>query len=393
MLQAGTLEAEQTAIAEHFRNVRNRTVYMCQPLKIEDYVPQVAMHASPPKWHLAHTTWFFEEMILKQYQEGYQVFDQAFGFLFNSYYNNVGDRVQRHNRGSITRPGVEEVYAYRKYVDEAMQQLLASDSTDEVEQLTVLGLNHEQQHQELLLTDLKLGLFENPIHPVYQNGGSLLEDCNEESGWLSMEEGVYQVGHEGNDFCFDNELNRHKVYLQSYDIARNLVTNGEFLEFIEDGGYSDFNLWLDEGWAWINDNHVQHPLYWKQINGNWMQYTLGGLQPMQQEAILGHVSYYEAAAFAAWKGMRLPTEFEWEIASSRLSWGKRWEWTNSAYLPYPGFQIAEGAVGEYNGKFMINQMVLRGASVATAEGHSRPTYRNFFHPFYRWQYSGIRLAR
>lgn len=380
-------------LKEKYLEVRNRTEALCKPLQIEDYVPQPVAFASPPKWHLAHSTWFFEEMILKRNMDSYREFHPDFGFLFNSYYNTIGERTFRADRGNITRPGVSEVYAYRAYVDRGMMELLSKEISNELRELIELGLNHEQQHQELLITDLKYTLGHNPIFPVYDESFNLLADSNASYGWLAMEEGVYEIGHDGDAFCFDNELNRHRVYLHEFEISHALVTNGEYMEFIEAGGYSRFDCWLDEGWSWLNENQITSPLYWHKINGKWHYFTLAGLKEVDPDAILGHVSYYEAQAYASWRGLRLPTEFEWEAASENLDWGKRWEWTNSAYLPYPGFKTAEGAVGEYNGKFMINQMVLRGASVATAPNHSRKTYRNFFHPHFQWQYSGIRLAK
>lgn len=380
-------------LREKYLEVRNRTEELCRPLQVEDYVPQPVPFASPPKWHLAHTTWFFEEMILKQYGQPYQEFHPDFGFLFNSYYNTIGERTFRADRGNITRPGVSEVYQYRAYVDRGMLELLTQELSQELRELIELGLNHEQQHQELLITDLKYTLGHNPIFPVYDESFNLLADHNMDSGWIRMEEGIYEIGHDGGAFSFDNELNKHKVYLQPFDISKSLVTNGEYIEFIESGGYSRFDCWLDEGWSWLNENNIKNPLYWHKIKGKWHYFTLAGLKEVDPHAVLSHVSYYEAQAYASWKGMRLPTEFEWEAASEFFAWGKRWEWTNSAYLPYPGFKTAAGAVGEYNGKFMINQMVLRGASVATAPNHSRKTYRNFFHPHFQWQYSGIRLAK
>lgn len=381
------------SLLEQYKTVRNRTEELCRPLKTEDYIPQPVVFASPAKWHIAHTTWFFEEMILKNHMSDYKEFHPDFCFLFNSYYNTVGERTFRADRGNITRPGVEEVYQYRAYVNEHMQQLLSGEVNDTVRELILLGLNHEQQHQELLVTDLKYTLGHNPTFPVYKENFNLLAAHNTEEGFVSISEGVYDIGFEGDGFSYDNEHNKHKVYLHDFEISKAMVTNGEYMEFMNEGGYDKFILWLDEGWAWRNEENITAPLYWHKINGAWHYYTLAGLQEVDPDAILGHISYYEATAFAAWKGMRLPTEFEWEVASKQLDWGKRWEWTNSAYLPYPGFSIAEGAVGEYNGKFMVNQMVLRGASPATAAGHSRHTYRNFFHPHFQWQYSGIRLAK
>ena len=379
-------------ILQHYKNTRNYTKTICNPLNIEDYTPQSAAFASPPKWHIAHTTWFFEEMILKSFYPNYIVFDSEYSFLFNSYYNSIGKRIERHNRGLITRPSIDVIFKYRAYVDKHMAQLLETATDPEVVKLTVLGINHEQQHQELLLTDLKYTFSLNPINPKYTDH-NLVEATNTESGWLTIPEGVYSIGHNKDSFSFDNELGLHKVYLQPYSISKALVTNQEYIEFIEAKGYQTAKYWLDEGWYWIKDNAINNPLYWVKIDATWHHYTLSGLKPINPDAILTHISYYEAAAFAFWKGMRLPTEFEWEIASENLNWGQRWEWTNSAYLPYPNFEIAKGAVGEYNGKFMINQMVLRGASSATSKNHSRTTYRNFFPPQTKWQFSGIRLAK
>lgn len=363
------------------------------PLTTEDYIPQPAVFVSPPKWHLAHSTWFFEEFILKKHVKHYKVFSEDFGFLFNSYYNNIGDRTFRADRGNITRPGVEEVYKYRSYVDEHMQLLIMSEPSLDIVDLITLGLNHEQQHQELLITDIKYILGNNPIFPVYDQNVLWEYEQNQNYGFVHLEEGVYEVGYPGGSFAFDNEMGRHKVYIHDCELSQSLVTNGEFMDFMDDNGYENFNFWLDEGWSWVNANKIEAPMYWHRIDEAWHYYTLSGFKKVDPDAILTHVSYFEAAAYAAWKGMRLPTEFEWEAASDLFGWGKRWEWTNSAYLAYPGFRKADGAIGEYNGKFMINQMVLRGASAATSPDHSRKTYRNFFHPEERWQFTGIRLAR
>ncbi len=377
-----------------YGEVRAYTEHLCEPLETEDYIPQPMVDVSPAKWNIAHTTWFFEEMILKKHLTGYKVFDESFGFLFNSYYNTIGDRVRRDHRGDLSRPTVKRVFEFRHHVDERMQELIAGGVSDEVRDLIVLGLNHEQQHQELFVTDLKYTFSVNPLFPAYRENYAPEETVESgRSGFVEIEEGVYEIGHDGDAFCFDNELSRHKVYLNDFSISNRLVTNGEFVEFIESGGYGDHKLWHSDGWDWIGQNEVASPLYWHTRNGEWMHFTLGGLRPLSLDSPVCHVSFYEAAAFAEWKGMRLPTEFEWEAASGKFDWGKRWEWTNSAYLPYPGFKKAAGAVGEYNGKFMINQMVLRGASVATPVGHSRPTYRNFFQPHLRWQFTGIRLAK
>jgi ergothioneine biosynthesis protein EgtB len=379
-----------------FASVRAYTEKLCEPLEIEDYIPQPVVDVSPPRWNIAHVTWFFEEMILKKYLPDYHVFDPNFSFLFNSYYNSIGERTPRDNRGALSRPTVRDVFAYRKHVNEHVDILLASlpghQHAETVRELVTLGLNHEQQHQELFLTDLKFTFSQNPLYPAYREGFAPEETQENRGETVNIVEGVYEIGHTGGGFCFDNELSRHKVYLHDYIIAAQCVTNAEFIEFIEAGAYRDFRLWHSEGWDWVNRDSICSPLYWENRDGEWLQFTLGGLRPIVPDAPVCHVSFYEASAFAEWSGKRLPTEFEWEVASDRFDWGLRWEWTNSAYMPYPGFAKADGAVGEYNGKFMINQMVLRGASVATPPGHSRATYRNFFHPHLRWQFTGIRLA-
>lgn len=381
-------------LINQYNDVRAYTEQICKPLQTEDYVVQVAEFASPAKWQLAHSSWFFETFVLLPHLPEYKLFNIDFPYLFNSYYNNAGDRVLRAKRGNLTRPTTNEVYAYREYVDTAMGHLLQQKLDVDLFQLVTLGLHHEQQHQELLLSDIKYMFGQNPLFPAYDVETSLLDqESNRESGHVKISEGVYTIGYQGDGFCFDNELGVHKVYLHDFEIQKGLVTNGEYIEFIEAGGYKDFNLWLDEGWSWLKQNQVSKPLYWHQLDGQWMHYTLKGFQKIKENDILKHISFYEAMAFAEWKGMRLPTEFEWEIASSQLNWGQRWEWTNSAYLPYPGFKKAPGAIGEYNGKFMINQMVLRGASISTSPKHSRPTYRNFFHPNAQWQFTGIRLAK
>jgi len=381
-------------LRELYLSVRSYTEKLCEPLEIEDYIPQPVVDVSPPKWNIAHTTWFFEEMILKKFSSGYKVFDENFGFLFNSYYNSIGERTLRDHRGDLSRPTVKKVFDYRKYVDEKMYEFLDGDLAPDVRDLVILGLNHEQQHQELFLTDLKYIFSVNPLFPAYRKDFIPIDVTESESGdFLEMGDGIYEIGFEGTEFCFDNELARHKVFLHDFSICERLVSNQEFIEFIEDGGYRDFRLWHSEGWDWVQQNGIDKPLYWRERDGELVQYTFAGLRKILPQAPVCHISYYEAAAFAEWKGCRLPTEFEWEVASRKFRWGLRWEWTNSAYLPYPGFKKADGAVGEYNGKFMINQMVLRGASVVTPPGHSRNTYRNFFHPHLRWQFTGMRLAK
>ena len=380
-------------LRELYLAVRSYTEKLCEPLEIEDYVPQPVVDVSPPKWNIAHTTWFFEEMILKNFSQDYKVFDESFRFLFNSYYNSVGERTLRDHRGDLSRPTVKRIFEYRKYVDEKMYEFLDSGLAQDVRDLVILGLNHEQQHQELFLTDLKYIFGVNPLFPVYRNDFLPIEVTESEQGdFIEINGGTFDIGFDGGGFCFDNELALHKVFLNDFSICERLVSNREYTEFIEDGGYSDFRLWHSEGWDWVRQNGIEKPLYWHDLNGELVQYTYAGLGKIWPNAPVCHISFYEASAFAEWKGCRLPTEFEWEAASGRFRWGLRWEWTNSAYLPYPGFKKVAGAVGEYNGKFMINQMVLRGGSVVTPPGHSRKTYRNFFHPHLRWQFTGIRLA-
>ena len=381
-------------MTERYQSIRSHTEAICRFLQAEDHVPQPVPFVSPPKWHLAHSTWFFEEFILKKHLDGYTEFDAEFSYLFNSYYNNVGKRILRAQRGNLTRPATEKVYEYRRYVDSQMKSLIGSMGGQTVlRELISLGLNHEQQHQELLLTDIKYILGHNPTFPFYDEANTWESAVEEHAGFSAVPEGLYNIGHSGGGFSFDNEHGSHRVFLEAFEISGNLVTNAEYIEFMEAGGYSNFNLWLDEGWSWVTQNDIHAPLYWHQIDGAWHNYTLHGLEKVTPGAPITHISFYEAAAYAEWKKMRLPTEFEWEAASSLFRWGSRWEWTHSAYLPYPRFRKPDGAIGEYNGKFMVNQMVLRGASCATPPGHSRKTYRNFFHPDERWQFTGIRLVK
>lgn len=381
-------------LAEKYLSIRKYAEQLCGPLQTEDYVVQPVADVSPPKWHLGHTTWFFETFILKAYASNYQVYNDDYNFVFNSYYETIGNRVIRTDRGNLSRPSVNEVYQYRAYVDEAMVKFLSTAISTECYELVMLGFNHEQQHQELLLTDIKFILGHNPLFPAYNlDKNETLTSPEQHEDMLTVAAGIYEIGYNGKDFCFDNELNRHKVYLNAFEISKSLVSNSDYLAFIEDGGYQNFNYWHAEGWDWVKTNKIEAPLYWHNVNEKWLNYTLKGLTEIDLNASLTHVCYYEAYAFASWKGMRLPTEFEWEIAAENFNWGERWEWTESAYLPYPGFNKAPGAIGEYNGKFMVNQKVLRGASIATPAGHGRNTYRNFFHPHLRWQYTGIRLAK
>ena len=380
-------------ILEKFLSVRKHSEDIVNNLEIEDFVPQSIFFASPPKWNLAHTSWFFEEFILKAYYPEYKVFHPKYSTLFNSYYQGAGERTARDQRGALSRPTVKEVFEYRAHVDAYMTRLISSELSNESENLVVLGINHEQQHQELFFTDHKYALSRNPLYPSYGDIPYAEQGRTDQEGWLDIEEGEYLIGHDGKGFCFDNELSRHKVFLPAYSLRKDLVRNGEFLEFLEDKGYHRFEFWHDEAWKWINNYSITSPLYWKKIDGEWYQYTFAGLRKINHLHLLTHISYYEAFAFAEWKGLRLPTEFEWEAASDKIKWGDRWEWTESAYLPYPGYNKLPGTIGEYNGKFMVNQKVLRGASVVTSPGHSRLTYRNFFHPDLSWQFNGIRLAK
>lgn len=401
-----------------FKQVRDTTEALCKPLAAEDYVPQPMVDVSPPKWHLGHTTWFFETFLLKPFLKGYREYHPDFSYVFNSYYESVGKRVVRTNRGNLSRPRTEEIYEYRQYVNKHMESLLNQNLSEEALTFMETGLQHEQQHQELLVTDLKYILGSNPLLPEYKK---IEYPQGEEQpiNWLSVDEGIYQIGHKGAGFHWDNEKGAHKVYLHAFEAMDRLVTNAEFMEFMEAGGYQQFQWWLSDAWEWVKENQITAPLYWYKMEGNWKQYTLGGVKPIDPHAPVTHISFFEAEAYARWKGQRLLTEFEWEVLCNQCNDqdvhnqnfvdmgllhpcpanGKRqllgdcWEWTNSAYLPYPGYHQEEGALGEYNGKFMINQMVLRGGSCATPSSHIRPTYRNFFHTAARWQFTGIRLAR
>lgn len=407
---------------DHYRQIWQQTEALCQPLLVEDYVIQSMDDVSPPKWHLAHVSWFFETFILQKYLPGYQPYQEQFACLFNSYYNGVGKPLPRPRRGLLSRPSVTEIYRYRAYVDEHMAALLATlpehSYSTALQELVTLGLNHEQQHQELLLTDIKHIFAQNPLQPVYQEKTAVLE--NQEAAplqWIDFPESETGIGYAGSGFHFDNEVPRHRVLIPAFSLANRLVTSGEYLQFIDDGGYENPLLWLSDGWAFSRKASWQAPLYWQKIDDRWHVMTLHGLQPLVKDQPVCHVSYYEANAFAAWAGKRLPTEMEWEYSAdeSRIAggnflesgcfhprpaagddmlqkFGDLWEWTQSPYIPYPGYRPAPGAIGEYNGKFMCNQMVLRGGSCATPAGHIRKTYRNFFYPHNRWQFMGIRLA-
>jgi len=377
---------------DRFLRIRQNSEQLCKPLLIEDYSLQASEFVSPPKWHLAHSTWFWEEFVLTKYDENYVLYDEDFHFLFNSYYNNVGKRVLRPARGLMSRPSVAEVYSYRKYVTDAVITFLNTNPSKAILAVVEIGINHEEQHQELLVYDIKYILGNQPTFPAYQDRFKTKVETHA-ADFFKIDAGLYEIGHQEQGFCFDNELESHKVYVNDFEISNTLVTNQEYFDFILAGGYQNFNFWHDDGWSWINSNKIEAPLYWYKIDGEWWNYTLNGLEKVVPDVPVMHISFYEAFAYSEWKGCRLPTEFEWEIASDKFQWGQLWEWTNSAYLAYPGFSKAPGALGEYNGKFMINQMILRGGSVATPEGHSRKTYRNFFPPDMRWQFSGLRLAK
>ncbi len=407
-----------------FEKVRLQTIELCKPLSVEDFNAQPIMDVSPPKWHLGHTSWFYEALILEQYDEDYEPYDNFYGFLFNSYYEGAGERVHRPNRGNMTRPTVEEVIKYRDHVEKALLKFLRKQHgmvSEKQSYILELGIQHEQQHQELLVTDIKYILHQAPLFPPYKDFVTPRKDPVQEltHNFIEMGEGIYEIGYQGKGFRFDNELGVHKVWLHPFRFQDRLITNGEYLEFIEDGGYRRFNFWLSEGWDFVRRNDLHAPMYWQKIDHKWYVFTLAGLEELNQEEPVTHVSYYEADAYARWRKKRLLTEFEWEVACKEYEkepqresnfvekenfralppvegslqlLGDAWEWTQSAYLPYPGFREAEGIIGEYNGKFMVNQMVLRGGSCATPVDHIRTTYRNFFHPHLRWQFTGIRLA-
>jgi ergothioneine biosynthesis protein EgtB len=377
---------------DRFLKVRAATEQLAAPLSAEDQTVQSMPDASPTKWHLAHTTWFFETFILRVHVPSYRIFDPAYEYLFNSYYEAVGPRHPRPQRGLITRPGVEEIAAYRRHVSQAMAEFLDKEVAD-CAPLVELGLHHEQQHQELILMDAKHMLSANPLRPAYDRSPASPLSHASAVEWRRQAGGLVEIGYEGEGFAFDNEGPRHKVWLEPYSIASRPVSNGEYLRFMEDGGYRRPEFWLSAGWDCVNSRAWEAPLYWEKKGGRWHVFILQGLAPMKPNDPVCHVSGYEAAAYAKWAGKRLPREAEWESAVGDLeSTGVVWEWTASPYVAYPGFREPAGAIGEYNGKFMANQMVLRGGCIATPRDHIRTTYRNFFPPDARWMFGGIRLA-
>jgi ergothioneine biosynthesis protein EgtB len=404
-----------------FAHVRATTERLAAPLSPEDQTVQSMADVSPTKWHRAHVTWFFETFLLAPHQPGYSCFNEAFAYIFNSYYESLGDRHPRMERGLISRPGVDEVARYRAHVDDRMESFLGGALDSGVGELVTLGLHHEQQHQELLLMDIKHVLSRNPLRPVYlplPPGTAVVTGAPPKAEWLEHEGGTSEIGHAGSGFAFDNEFPRHPVYLNPFALADRPVTCGEWMSFMDDGGYAKPEFWLSDGWSVVMNQNWQSPLYWfKDADqpDTWLQFTLAGVRPVDPNEPVCHVSYYEADAYAHWTGMRLPTEAEWEsvattaadvghflgdspphprpAVTSNALFGDVWEWTSSAYAPYPGFRAASGAVGEYNGKFMVSQYVLRGGSCVTPPGHTRATYRNFFPPGARWAFSGVRLAR
>jgi ergothioneine biosynthesis protein EgtB len=396
---AAPLDGRRASMAEAFRRVRAETERRAARLSAEDQIVQSMADASPAKWHRAHVTWFFEQFLLVPHLPGYAIFDERFPFLFNSYYVAAGPRHARPQRGLITRPNGEDVGTYRAHVDAAVARLIESvpsERAGEVFSIVEVGLNHEQQHQELLLTDILHAFAQNPTDPTYDPEWQMPRAAAGPRGFVPVPAGVRSIGHQGATFCFDNETPKHEVLISDMRIARHLVSNGEWIEFIDAGGYTTPSLWLSDGWAIMQAEGWQAPGYWREIDGAWHMMTLGGLRPVDPNTPVLHVSYYEADAFARFAGKHLPSEQEWEVAARAGlvvdAFGTGWQWTRSAYLPYPGYRAAEGALGEYNGKFMVNQMVLRGSSLATPEGHERVTYRNFFYPPARWQFSGVRLA-
>ena len=411
--KADRTDPDTAGLISAYRNVRLATESLCQPLETDDYTVQTMADVSPAKWHIAHVSWFFETFLLKPCLAGYREYHPHFARLFNSYYNSVGSPFPRGDRGHLNRPTVREVYRYRAHVDQHMYELLARPTAAaqaDIQHRTVIGLHHEQQHQELLLTDIKHVYATNPLRPAYQDKAPPATAVAPDLQWHTHPGGLLNCGHEGSGFCYDNELPVHQQYLAPFRLASRLVTNGEYLDFIEDDGYGRSDLWLSDAWKTVRQQQWRAPLYWEKLDGQWWHMTLNGMQAVDRQAPVCHVSFYEADAYARWAGKRLPLEAEWEVVEGNLGgngilhpvaaggeepaqlYGDTWEWTQSPYRPYPGYKPLDGALGEYNGKFMCNQFVLRGGSCVTPDNHIRSTYRNFFYPGDRWQFSGFRLA-
>lgn len=412
MPTAAAAQVNIATLAAAFSTVREETLALAQPLSDEDCCVQSMPDASPVKWHLAHTTWFFETFILERFEPNFQPFHPAFRVLFNSYYDGVGEQHPRAQRGLMTRPSLNEVRTYRRNIDQRMQQVfsmpLAGEAANALAMLVELGLQHEQQHQELLLTDVKHLFSMNPLKPPYKPEEAAPDRHDREDAlpalqWQKFEAGIIEIGHDGAGFFFDNETPRHRQFIEQFSMATRLVSKREYLAFVEDGGYQNPLLWLAAGWEWVTQQKLTQPLYWQksqsQFDSAWQEFTLYGLQPIGLDEPVAHISFFEAEAYARWAGARLPTEAEWERAAGAAVnletdyFGRVWQWTTSSYAPYPGYTVLEGAVGEYNGKFMVNQYVLRGSSCVTPAGHTRLSYRNFFPATARWQFSGVRLAR
>ncbi len=393
------------SLAERYRNIRRHSLALIEPLSAEDCAVQSMPEASPAKWHLAHTSWFFETVVLQAHVPDYRPVHPRYAFLFNSYYNGLGPRHPRPRRGLLTRPSLEEVLDYRQQIDEAMQALLSRAPDSEVLRLSEIGLQHEQQHQELLLTDIKHLLFCNPLLPAYREQSAPAVSAGED-GWLEVDGGLHEIGSRAEAFAYDNETPRHQVLLRPCAISRRLVSNADYLAFIEDGGYREPAHWLSDGWDWLQGHELAAPLYWLPRDDGWQEFSLSGPHPLLPQAPVCHLSFYEADAYARWAGARLPSEAEWEVAAPEASpaaqrlhpdgqgwFDQVWQWTSSAYAPYPGYRPPAGPLIEYNAKFMCNQLVLRGGSCFSPAGHVRASYRNFFYPHSRWQMSGLRLAR